>query len=308
MIKERLSVAMIILAGALWGTMGLFVRSLAADNLITMEIVFFRSLASALILLIYMLIADRALLKINIKDIWCFVGTGIVSLTTFNICYFTTIQKTSMAVAAILLYTSPIFVVIMSAILFKETLTVRKVIALVIAFTGCVLVTGVTSAGGLTMSISGIIIGIGAGVGYALYSIFGRYAIEKGYESTTISFYTFVFSSIGILFISPFLAPVNVTVNKIAQGNTITDILLIVGIAIVATVLPYVLYTKGLSKVENGKAGIMASVEPVVATILGIVIYKERLSASTLAGIVLVLIAIVLLNMKKKNKHMDENG
>lgn len=299
--KINNSTALIILAGALWGTMGLFVRGLASNNLTSLEIVFFRSAVAALLLFVWMLIFDRSNLRIKIKDIWCFVGTGIISLTTFNICYFTTIQKTSMAVAAILLYTSPIFVMLLSAVLFKERLTVVKLIALVVAFGGCALVSGVISNEGLVMEPLGILIGIGAGVGYALYSIFSRYAIERGYSSTTISLYTFLFSSMGMLVASPWLTPIGDTAKKIASGNTLQVILLIIGIAIVATILPYLLYTKGLSGVENGKAGIMASVEPVVAAILGIVVYKESLSVSTVSGIVCVIVAIVMLNTDFNN-------
>lgn len=299
--KYYLSVSFIILAGIMWGTMGLFVRNLAADGLSTIEIVFFRSVIAAVSMFLYCIVGNRTAMKIKLKDIWCFVGTGIISLTLFNICYFTTIQRTSMAVAAILLYTSPIFVVLLSALLFKEKLTLSKIIALIIAFAGCVFVTGIVG-GSLIMDATGILIGIGSGIGYALYSIFGRFAIQKGYSSVTISFYTFVFASIGMVAVSPVLNPIGVTISKIAQGNIIRDVLLLVGIALIATVLPYVFYTLGLTGVENGKAGIMASVEPVVASILGIVVYREKLTVSTILGIILVLAAIVILNIEPRKE------
>lgn len=296
-LQKNIFTICILAAGTLWGTMGLFVRNLANDGLKTIEIVFFRSLVAALLMFIYLFVRDKSLLIIKLKDIWCFVGTGIISLTTFNICYFTTIQKTSMAVAAILLYTSPIFVVLLSAFLFREKITGAKIIALLVAFLGCIFVTGIMSGEGMVMDGLGIAIGVCSGLGYALYSIFGRFAIEKGYGSGTISFYTFLFASIGMLVASPFICPIGEIVIKLSEGNTIRDVLLIVGIAIVATVLPYLLYTKGLSGVENGKAGIMASIEPVVASIIGIIVYGERLSLSTGLGIVLVLFAIVMLNI-----------
>lgn len=295
--KKNISIICILLAGSLWGMMGLFVRGLAADGLTSVEIVFFRTLFAMVMLGLWMLIKDREAFRIKLKDLWCFIGTGIISLTFFNTCYFTTIQMTSMAVAAILLYTSPVFVVILSAILFKEKLTPVKIVALLLAFVGCVFVTGVASSGGLAMPIAGILIGIGSGIGYALYSIFGRYAIERGYSSTTISFYTFLTCSAGLLILSPIISPVSYTIRKISCGNTFYDILLIAGIALFVTVFPYLLYTFGLSGVENGKAGIMASIEPVVASILGIIIYKERMTVSTLVGIVMVLSAVVLLNI-----------
>lgn len=295
--NNSISTICILAAGSLWGTMGLFVRNLGVDGLTSVEIAFFRSVASSLLMLVWLMIFDRKSLKIKVKDIWCFVGTGLVSLTFFNICYFTTIQKTSLAVAAILLYTSPVFVILFSAVLFKEKLTVIKVIALAIAFIGCIFVTGVLSDSGLVMDGLGILIGIGSGIGYALYSIFGRYAIERGYTSVTISFYTFAFSSLGMFIASPIMSPIPGTVSKMMAGRTVIDVMLIVGIAIVATIMPYLLYTRGLEGVENGKAGIMASVEPVVASVLGIIVFKERLSVSTIIGVVLVLTAIVVLNL-----------
>lgn len=307
--NKNLSTILILAAGSLWGMMGLFVRGLSAEGLGTIEIVFFRSVIAALFMFVCLIIKDREKLKIRVKDIWCFVGTGIISLTVFNICYFTTIQKTSMAVAAILLYTSPVFVVLLSAVLFKEKLTSVKVIALVVAFVGCVFVAGITSGDGLVMNPGGIAVGIGAGIGYALYSIFGRYAIERGYGSTTITFYTFAFASLGMLLASPILCPIPEIAKKIAAGNTAKDIALICGIAIIVSVIPYLLYTKGLEGVENGKAGIMASVEPVVAAILGIIVYKEALSISTLLGVIFVLGAIVLLNAPASgNKKGEGDG
>ena len=298
-INEQKGTACILAAGTMWGSMGLFVRGLAADNLTSIEIVTLRSCGALLIVLLGLLIVDRSQLRIRLKDIWCFIGTGVISLTSFNLCYFMTIQRTSMAVAAILLYTSPIFVVIFSAICFKEKITKRKIIAMIIAFIGCVLVTGIVGmpAAGTTSGLSplGILIGIGAGVGYALYSIFSRYALERGYSSATISLYTFFFATLSMIFI----VPVSSIYNKVVSGNTGKDILLTVGIAIVATVLPYLLYTLGLSGVENGKAGIIASVEPVVATILGMVVYHETLTPLSVAGILLVLVAVVMLNRKE---------
>ena len=304
-VNSNLSVLYIILAGTLWGAMGLFVRSLGADGLSSIEIVFFRIVVSALIMLVWLLLFGKEALRIKIRDIWCFVGTGIISLTTFNVCYFATIQRTTMAIAAILLYTSPIFVVLLSAVFFKERITVVKFFALILAFFGCAFVTGVFTGAGEVMDAKGILIGIGAGVGYALYSIFGRYAIERGYSSVTISFYTFAFASAGMIIANPWIAPLNLTVAKIISGNTVKDILLIVGICIVSTIFPYLLYTKGLSGVENGKAGIMASTEPIVAAILGIIVFSEKLTADTAIGVVMVLAAIAVLNINFGSKGND---
>ena len=284
----------IILAGILWGTMGLFVRGLSADEFSSMEIVALRVLAALLLMGIVILLYNKKLFRIRLRDCWCFIGTGVFSLTFFNFCYFQTIVMTSMSVAAILLYTAPIIVVLLSSVLFKEKVSVKKIGAMLLAFLGCVFVTGIIGGEGLTISPTGILIGLGSGIGYALYSIFSRYAIERDYESFTISFYTFLFAAVGTLF----LIPVRETVAKLVNGNTGRDLLLVFGIALIATVFPYILYTLGLSRVENGKASIMASIEPIVATLLGILVFGEHMTAVGTIGVLLVLAAIVLLNLK----------
>lgn len=287
----------ILLAGVLWGSMGLFVRGLNADNMASLEIVEIRVLVSSIIMGLFMLFYDRSMFRIKLKDLWCFIGTGVFSLTFFNLCYFKTILMTSMSVAAILLYTAPIIVVLLSAIFFKEKITRLKVLAMIMTFIGCFFVTGIAGnllSGGMSemsLSFKGILIGLGSGLGYAMYSIFGRFALERGYKSLTISFYTFLFSFIASVLIQ---SPVTIA-EKIIQGRTINDIFLCLGIAVVATVLPYILYTYGLSGAENGKASIMASIEPVVATILGIIFFKESLSWDGILGVALVLAAIILL-------------
>lgn len=288
--KKTASVC-VVAAGLLWGMIALFVRRLYANGFESMDIVALRSFGALLLMFVFLLIYDRALLKIKWKDIWCFVGTGILSLTFFNWCYFRTIVLTSLSVAAILLYTAPVIVVLLSALLFHERLTGKKVLCMIAAFVGCVLVTGVFSDGGAGLSAKGLLVGLGAGLGYALYSIFGRYAIEKGYSSFTISFYTFFFSVIGTL---P-LMDAKGMVNRLAV-EPVGNLLLIGGLALISTVLPYLLYTLGLTYVENGKASIMASVEPVMATLIGILVFGERLSVMGVLGMALVLGAVVLLN------------
>lgn len=294
--NKRMASACIVAAGILWGLIALFVRRLNANGLDSMDIVGLRSFGALVLMLVGLLLYDRSLLKIRWRDWWCFAGTGILSLTFFNWCYFKTIVLTSLSVASILLYTAPAIVVVLSAFLFREKLTAKKVVCLAVAFAGCVLVTGVFGSGGAGLSVKGIMIGLGAGLGYALYSIFGRYAIERGYSSFTISFYTFLFSIVGTL---P-LIKVKMIADKIVETGALENLMLIGGLALISTVLPYLLYTLGLMQVENGKASIMASVEPVVATLLGILLFGESLSVSGVLGMILVLGSVAALNLKEK--------
>ena len=106
----NLSAIYVLLSGVLWGFMGLLVRTLNAEGLSSMEITFVRALVTFAVMLIGLLVFDRKALKIKVKDIWCFIGTGAFSVAFFNFCYFKTMTLTSLSVAAVLLYTAPAFV------------------------------------------------------------------------------------------------------------------------------------------------------------------------------------------------------
>lgn len=282
---------LVLMAGIFWGMIGLFVRKLNALGFESMDIVTLRAITTSILLGMVLLVYDRSKMHIRIKDLWCFVGTGIFSIVFFNYCYFTAITLTSLSIAAILLYTAPAIVMMLSAILFREKITKLKVIALVMTFVGCVLVTGIVS-GGAVLNISGILVGLGAGLGYALYSIFGRYALERGYHSLTITFYTFVFAMFGTI---PFANyPKMIEICK----EDWKTILFCVAFGLVSTVLPYIMYTRGLQEMENSKASIIASIEPVTATLIGVIIYQEQMSIIELLGVVLVLGAIAVSNRK----------
>lgn len=287
---KKSAVISIILAASFWGIISIFVRHLTALGYTSMELVSVRALITAVSLIIFIAATNRELLKVKLKDCRYFIGTGILSFVFFNFCYLNAINTVSVSVAAILLYTSPIFVTVMSAMLFKEKFTKIKVVALILAFLGCILVTGVLSPT-TVLNAKGLIFGVLSGFGYALYSIFGRYALNK-YSSLTVTAYTFVFASIGVL---PFISFPHF--YSVAAKNPIS-VFWLVALAIVTGIIPYVLYTYGLSHIESGKASIIACIEPVVATLTGIIVFNELLSIGSIIGIVLVMTAVILLNAK----------
>lgn len=113
-------------AGSLWGTIGFYFHYLSDFGLDRFQIMLLRIGIAAIFLGIYILLTNRQLFRIDWRDLWMFAGTGICSLMFFNYCYFTCIELASVSVAAVLLYTSPMFVMVLSVILFGEKFTVRK--------------------------------------------------------------------------------------------------------------------------------------------------------------------------------------
>lgn len=299
-----------IAAGILWGVISIFIRPLEAAGFSTMQVLMVRGIFSSLMLLIFILIKDRSLLKIHWKDLWMFIGTGVVSLTFFSFCYFKTIVEIGTSIAVILLYTSPIFVLIFSVFLFKEKITWLKLGALAVTFAGCILVTGI-AGGSEHITLKGFLIGICAGLGYALYSIFSRYALAK-YKTMTVTFYTFLFSSISVI---PFchagqLKNILFTPSPDA-ASTSRVWLLILGISLICTVLPYIFYTKGLSGLETGLAAIIVTVEPLVGTLIGFILWKEPVSVAKIIGIICIFAAVIVLGLssgKKDEEKIETTG
>ena len=292
-VTKKKAYLMIASAAALWGTIGIFRVRLGGFGLDSLQLVALRVTVSALAMVAVLLIKDPKLLKIRLRDLWMFLGTGVVSLACFNFCYCTAMQLTSLSVAAALLYTSPIFVLVFSAILFKERFTAKKAAALLLTFSGCLLVTGVFQGSG-SVSALGILAGLGSGLGYALYTIFGSYALKR-YNTLTITAYTFVFAAAGTL---PLSRPAEIAACLASWEGAVWS----AAFGLATCVLPYLLYTKGLSCVPAGKAAIVATLEPVVAAGIGIFVFQEDPSPAKLAGIALILGSIVLLNLRKKKK------
>lgn len=282
----------VLLAGICWGMIGLFTRSLSKAGFDSIQITFLRNLFAAAVLFVILMVKDRKSLRLHLRDLWIFLGTGICSIAFFNICYFKAIELTGLSVAAILLYTAPAMVMLMSCVFFKEHIGRRKILALFFAFAGCLFTTGIIGAE-LDVNITGILIGLGSGFGYALYSIFGTIATRK-YSTFTITFYTFFIAAVGLL---PFSQPLEQV--ELMEGNPL-QIGVVFLLATISTVVPFLCYTTGLKSMEAGKASVMAFIEPMVATIIGIVIFKEQLNVHNVIGILLIFMSVILLNLKKE--------
>lgn len=298
--KNKYGIFLILAAASLWGAAGIFVRGMKDAGLGEMHIVFARAFFSSIILALVILIKDRTLFRVKLRDVWLFACTGVFSIVMFNFCYYKTMELSTLSIAAVLLYTAPFFVTVMSAIFFKEKMTVQKCVACVCAFIGCAFVSGAFSSG-QRLTAECLAYGLLTGFGYSLYTIFGNILIKKGYNSLTITFYTFVFALVGCTFL----------VNPIKALPLVLDgraVVVAVLMALTNTVIPYILYTNGLMAVEPSRAPIIATVEPVMATLVGAVVYREKLTIHGIIGILLVVGSVIALNLKFGRDKNEDKG
>ena len=286
--------ACIIIAGVFWGLSSLFVRNLEANGVSMGEICFLRANVAMLIMVIMFAIFKPSVFKINFKDIWIFALSGVISILGVSYTYFTAIQLASASFACIMMYTAPIFVAIFSRVIFKEKITLWKIICLVVTFAGCVMCA--YKEGGFSVNLSVILVGLASGVAYASYSVFSRLATDKGYGANTIMCYSFIFAAIG----SAILVPYDKLIFNITSGNI--DILTTLGLGVIVTAIPYLAYTVGLKGVEMGKASIMACIEIVAATLLGIIAFKEVPEVIAIIGMITVFAGVVMMNISNPPK------
>lgn len=293
--NKRIYYLYVICGASLWGLISIFSYSLSDCGISPGNIVVIRSFGASALLFAIFSLKDISLLRIALRDIKYFIGTGIISFVLFNWCVFTSMKTCSAAISVVLLYTAPIFVMLMSALLFKEKMTAQKICALIMAVAGCVLVTGIT--GRINGTPFGLLCGLGSGFFYALYSIFGRYALKK-YRSVTVTLYTFLFAAIGSL---P-LIRLNELFTGLSQSKGILNALLIV---VISTVSPFLLYTKGLSGIESGTASILATAEPAVGVLVSVFILRQPLTLSGVTGILLILLGVIAININFGRKENE---
>lgn len=293
--KKIISPLLIFIASVCWGLSCVFVRRISALGFSNNEINFLRFFLSAIIICIIYFLFNKKAYKIKLKDVWIFICSGAISMFLTSLCYFSTQINASVSIACILMYTAPIFVTILSKFIFKEKLTLIKILCLISAFTGIVLCSFDGNVGNITFPI--FIVGLGSGIFYASYSIFSRIALNKGYLAENILLYSFIFGSLASSFsvdYSHFFGVLS-SINY----NIIDPVLL----STISTVLAYMTYTLGLKGVETSTASIIACMEIVVATLVGVILYSEIPSILAIFGLIIVITSVVALNLIKPKKH-----
>lgn len=287
-----------ILAGILWGATGIFIRKSMALGMNSITVISSKVSIASIIMIIFITIYNKSLLKIKLKDIYIFISAALLGMFAVNVFFNESVHLLSLSLAAVLLSLSPIFVLIMSYFLYKEKITKIKIISMILAFLGCVLVSNVLSSK-INLSFRGIISGLLAAFFYALYSIISKKALQKGYHSLTITLYAFIFISI---IIAPF-TNWGLIINLVKNDPINISVFMIMH-SVLVLIMPYVFYTISFSFMDAGKASILASCEPIASTIFGIIFFNEIPNIPSIIGIALTVTALTLLSMPSKRKSI----
>lgn len=271
-----------ILATTLWGINGTVTRYLLLNNLDPVVLVQIRLTFSALLLFLWIFIKKEKV-KINKEDIVSLLILGIFGLALVQMAYFYTISLTNVATAVFLQYLSPVIVAIFGIIFKTEQITGSKLLAIFLALLGSFLI--VTKNGGLKLPLLGLISGLISAFSQSFYIIYGK-KVLKLFTPLTVLAYGWLFGAIfWWLLIPPQKA-------LLKQVFTLRDIIGIVYIVVLATVIPFLLYFKGLKYLTSTTASVVSLVEPVVAVLVAYLVLGEKLTLSAALGALFILFAV----------------
>ena len=286
----------ILITGVIWGFIGYFVKELslmgASSELITFFRVFFAFIFAVIVALV--LYGPKAFVLTKEQLLWCFLD-GLLTQGIFNYCYSICVEKSGVAIAAVLLYTSPVFNAIISHIVFRERIGIKRNLILVLNMIGCIIAATALDFSFKTISLIGIFMGLMSGLTYGASPVLGKYA-NKNPNLFVVIAYNELFAS---LFVLLFLKPFH-SIQIISTKMWIYGIMY----GVIITGLAYMFYYDGVKKMtELSVVPVIASIEVVVAAFVGIMIYKEPLNLVNYFGIIIVILSIVFMsktsNIKK---------
>ncbi|MBQ9025523.1 MAG: DMT family transporter [Methanobrevibacter sp.] len=284
-----------ILSGILFGSSGIFVRTLTQNGIDATTLLFLRFSIAIIILLMAIILTDKNLIKIRLSDLKLFIITALC-IVGLNLFYNTSMNTVPLSLAAVLLSSAPVFVIIFAYILFREEITLTKVISIILVIIGCVLTTGLLEGNYANVSTMGIVGGVVAAIFWAAYTVESKKALKKGIHTYTILFYSLIILTLILL---PFTNFGQIT--TFVNSNITFNIIFLILHSTLSFALPYILLTVCLNHIDSGSASIFTSgAEPLAALCFGIIVYSEIPTILTFIGVVLTILALIILSKNEK--------
>ena len=287
------SIVLIVIAGLLWGTTGLFATFFGDTvGLDPMQRTSIRTVFAAIAMATFLFFKDKKLFRISLKNLLLCIAAGTVMYFT-ALAYFLSIDFASVPVAVVLMYTSPVIVMAFSVAFMGEKLTLLKGVAVAVMLAGCVLVSGII--GDASFNLWGLVFGLLSGVLYSGYNVITKFEMQRGLNPLTASTYAFITMATVSLF---FANPVKTAGVLIESPLTLLPMAVLFGV--ITCTMPYLLYTMSLKKLPVGTAAALAVIEPMAATVFSVIVLQEMPTVFAWIGIVLILAAVLLLAKSEK--------
>ncbi|UCG44733.1 MAG: EamA family transporter [Candidatus Bathyarchaeota archaeon] len=277
----------ISLASVLWGTMGVLAKLSFNFGIHPTTLIALRLVTSFAILSVALILVKRDSLRIYKVDIISLLALGILATALQRIAYFYAVDLTTVTVAAILFYTYPIFVTLSAVIFLHEKVSSRLLVPIVLTFLGAALVVRIYDTSSVSANLQGIVFGLLSSLLFALYFLMTK-RLRRKYSGWTI---ILCGDGIGALVLLPVIA---LATSEIAVFP-LQLWLLILAIALVPSLLAYILFSHGLKHVKASKGSILSVIEPLSAALFSLIILGESFEMLQILGVILALVGVVLL-------------
>ena len=289
--QKKKGITLVLIATFFWGIMGISSRILYEAGLSTMSIAFCRSFLSSICFLIWILITDISILKIDLRGL---AISALYGIGTFSLCfigYNLSVEYIPISIATVLMFTNSIWVTIFAIFFFGEKFNKKKVIVILLTLLGCIMVSNL-SLGHESLSLIGILAGLGTGFLFAFQIIFPKFFSD--YRKDTLLIYGYIFASLFIALFTDFKESINLVMDS---PNIKIVILNILSIGILSTFISNTLYIKSTEYIEASVTSILASMEPVLSSIFAFLVFKELLNTKQIMGAILIILAAIILEV-----------
>ena len=276
-------------AATIWSTIGVAAKLGYASGANPHGVALTRSLFVFIIFSAMYLTRYRSL-EIDFKPIFF----GLFIIAPFHFSYMNAVDKLGVALAVVLLYTAPIWVVIISALVYRDIPSKWELLAVFLSILGIVLIYYPLEES-ISITITGLVYGLLSGFLYGLFIVLSKYILLGGYEEWN-SAKLVVLAVTVQAWAFPTLFLSYITTKGLVLSRA--DILSGAYLGIVSSIIAYYLFYKGLSTITPSTASIAATLEPLLAVLWGVILFQEYLSYLRWIGSLLIISSQLLLSRK----------
>lgn len=270
----------VILAGICWGTLGIFSTQLGDLGLTSFQITTLRIVTAGMMVLVLLPKLFTTFAAMPAKQWLGLIIQSLIGVLGMTLCYFYAVGQVGVSMAVALLYTAPVFSLVLARVILGERITAKSALLAIIAVIGvaCLM------AGDKFTINAGVAVGLLSGLCYSLYGILGKKAMGFNHSAQMVFFSSVAFSSLALLFL-----PQTFTTYQTVLTLPVQTWGLVLGLSLVGTIAPFLLYMNALQKLPATTASVFTIVEPLTAIILAVFLLHQPLSMMQLIGVVLII-------------------
>jgi drug/metabolite transporter (DMT)-like permease len=274
-----------------FSTLAILGKLAYASGLNLPSLLAFRFLGASVILWVWLLLRDslgrpRHRWQVTFAQAIRATLLGAIGFAIEAALFFSALLYADAGVVTLLLYTYPAFVTLFAWLIEGEIPNRYRKMALAVALVGCLLAADLSQA---TVAPLGILFGLASGLWYAAYLMFGA-RLVKTLEPVVTSAYV----SLGSAFS---FGMITLITHQLTLPDSVESFSAVVGIAVIATALPFVALFSGIQKIGATRASIVSTIEPVMTVLLGILFLGERLEGTQFLGGLMVVGSVILANL-----------